>query len=106
MYFPVNNFNKTYDNIPKTIPSAILYVSGIIIIVKNAGIDSVKSSKSIFIIGEIMNNPTIINAGAVAAAGIIIKTGAKNKAKANIPATVNAVIPVFPPSATPAALST
>ena len=74
--------------------------------VKKAGIASVKSSKFIFFIGDNINKPTINNAGAVAAAGIIIKIGEKNNAKKNITAVAIAVKPVLPPSATPAALST
>ena len=35
-----------------------------------------------------MNKPTIIKAGAVAAAGMIMNSGAKNKASANITAVV------------------
>lgn len=102
---PVNSFNSTYDNNPKTIPSAILKVSGIIITAKKTGIDSVKSSKFTFKIGLIINDPTKINAGAVAAAGTIKNRGAKNKAKKNIAAVVNEVKPVLPPSDTPEALS-
>src|SRR5690625_3030709 len=45
-------------------------------------------------------------AGAVAAEGIIINKGAKNKDKPNIPAVDKAVNPVRPPAATPEADST
>ena len=81
-------------------------MSGITIIVINAGIDSVKLSKSIFKIGDIIKKPTKINAGAVAAAGTMVKTGAKKRATKNRAAVDNDVNPVFPPSATPEALST
>src|SRR5690554_4579674 len=53
-----------------------------------------------------MNSPTITRAGAVAADGIKVNSGAKNNAIANITEVDNAVKPVLPPSATPAALST
>ena len=38
---PETNFSTAYETIPKTIPFAIEYVRGIIIIVKNAGRASV-----------------------------------------------------------------
>src|SRR5690554_324323 len=103
---PVKSLSTTYETIPNTIPSAMLYANGIMTIVKNAGIASVKSMKLIFVIGVIMNSPTITSAGAVAAAGIIVNKGAKKSAMANIPAVARDVSPVLPPSATPAALST
>src|SRR5690625_4602241 len=74
--------------------------------VKKAGIASVKSSKSILVIGLIIKRPTITKAGAVAADGIKVNSGAKNKANINIPAVERAVNPVLPPSATPDADST
>ena len=95
-----------YETTPNTIPSDIEYAKGIIIIVKNAGIASVKSSKSISFIGSIINSPTKTNALAVTAGVIIENNGAKNNAKKNINAVDTAVSPVLPPSATPAALST
>ena len=75
-------------------------------IVIKAGTASEKLSKSIFRIGDIIKKPTNIKAGAVAAAGTIVNTGAKKSAIRNIPAVASAVKPVFPPSATPDALST
>ena len=48
----------------------------------------------------------MIRAGAVAAVGIMVKTGAKKRDRANIPAVDRAVRPVLPPSATPEADST
>lgn len=56
--------------------------------------------------GDSMKEPTRIRAGAVAAPGTIKKMGAKNRARANMPAVDRAVSPVRPPSATPEALST
>src|SRR5699024_618580 len=53
-----------------------------------------------------MNKPTMTKAGAVAADGIIVNKGAKNKDNANIPAVDKAVSPVRPPAATPDADST
>jgi hypothetical protein len=53
-----------------------------------------------------MNNPTMTKAGAVAAAGINVNKGAKNKDNRNIPAVDRAVSPVRPPAATPDADST
>lgn len=88
------------------IPSAMLYVKGIIIIVRKAGIASVKSSKFTSLIGDIMNNPTITRTGAVAALGIIRNRGDRKRATKKRMAVVKAVSPVFPPSATPEALST
>ena len=76
------------------------------IMVKKAGNASVKSFRSILRIGDIINSPTMNRIGAVAAAGIIKKRGAKNKDKRKRPATVKEVMPVLPPSATPEALST
>lgn len=104
--FPVSSFNKTYEIIPKKIPSAIEYVKGIMIKVKNAGIASVKSLKSISFTGVIIITPTNTKAGAVAAPGTIKNSGERNNAMMNSTAVVNAVIPVRPPSATPEALST
>ena len=84
----------------------MLYVNGIIIIVRKAGILSENSLSLIFLTGLIINDPTRINAGAVAAAGTIKNTGAKNKAITKNTAVKNAVSPVLPPSVIPAALST
>ena len=104
--FPLKSFRATYDTIPNAIPSEILNMKGIIMIVKKAGMASVKSSRSISLIGDIMKSPTIINAEAVAAPGINTKNGDRNKARPNITAVDKAVKPVRPPAATPDALST
>ena len=71
-----------------------------------AGMLSEKSEKSSCLIGSNMYKPTKINAGAVAAPGMARKTGEKNKATAKQMAVTKAVIPVLPPTVTPAALST
>jgi len=91
---------------PKTIPSAMLYVSGIMMMVIKAGMASVYSLKLIFRMGDSIKNPTSTRAGAVAAAGTIVKKGARNRASKKNAAVVSEVRPVFPPSATPEALST
>src|SRR5690554_3898684 len=104
--FPVNNLSSTKASIPKTIPSAMLYVNGIIMIVTKAGIDSVKSSKFIFTIGDIIKNPTNTKAATAAAAGTSVNIGAKIPARRTMVAVESDVEPVLPPSATPDALST
>ena len=74
--------------------------------VRNAGIPSVGSLKSISVAAPSIKNPTIIRAGAVAAGGISKNTGENKRAiKKNTP-VVRAVRPVFPPAATPEELST
>jgi len=103
---PLSTFSNTYDNMPNTIPWAILKVNGIITMVRKAGSASVKLSKLISTTDEIMNKPTRINAGAVAEAGTIRKRGARNRERTNIVAVERAVKPVRPPTATPEALST
>ena len=82
------------------------YVSGIMSIHTNAGIDSEKSSKLTFLICSAISNPTMIKAGAVAADGIERNSGEKNIAITKQPPTTRAVKPERPPWATPAALST
>ena len=82
---------------PMRIPLEIEYVSGIIIIHTNAGIDSEKSSKSILLICSTIINPTMINAGAVAADGIERNSGEKNIAITKQHPTVRAVNPERPP---------
>ena len=104
--FLVKSFNKIQLNAPYIIPLAIEYVVTINRIVKNAGTASVVSSKSMSLTGEIMNNPTKIRAGEVAAAGIEINRGAKKRERRNNTATVKLVNPVLPPSLTPAEDST
>jgi hypothetical protein len=78
-------------------PFEMEYVSGIITTHTNAGIDSEKSSNGIFVIGSIIIRPTIISAGAVAAAGIERKSGENRSATAKHTATANAVRPERPP---------
>jgi hypothetical protein len=80
-------------------------VNGIVISVKNAGTATIGSAHSISVTAEIINEPTRINAGAVAAMGIVAASGATNSAMRNkSPVTIEAT-PVRPPTATPAALS-
>jgi hypothetical protein len=99
-------FISTYEIIPRRIPFEIEYENGIITIQTNAGTASEKSSNGICVIGVIIKRPTIISAGAVAAAGIERKSGEKKSATAKQHAIENAVRPERPPCATPAALST
>ena len=75
-------------------------------IVKNAGNPSEISPKLISFTEDIINKPTTINTGAVAATGMTISNGAKKRDAINKPAIVSAVKPVRPPSAMPAADST
>src|SRR5690606_17469511 len=84
-------------------PVEILDVSGIDNITKNAGKDSSISSHFIFLTTPIIRLPTIINAGEVIAAtpDKDPTSGPKNEAMMNSTATVNAVKPVRPPTATP-----
>ena len=56
--------------------------------------------------GVSMNRPTMTSTGVVAAAGMERNNGAKNIATAKHTAVENAVRPLRPPCATPAALST
>ena len=95
--FPVMRFIRTYVIIPRRIPFEIEYVSGIMMRHTNAGIDSEKSSNGIFVTGSIMRRPTMMSAGAVAAAGIERKSGEKKRAIAKQPATERAVRPERPP---------
>ena len=91
---------------PSKIPLEIEYVSGIIMRQTNAGIDSEKSSNGMRVTGSSIKRPTMIRAGAVAAAGIERKRGEKNSEIAKQMPTTNAVRPERPPWVTPAALST
>ena len=74
--------------------------------VTKAGNPELISLKSISATELIINNPMIINAGAVAAAGTIKNIGAKKRASTNIIVVLTLVRPVLPPAATPDALST
>ena len=71
-----------------------------------AGNDSEKSLNGIFVMGSSISRPTIISAGAVAAAGIERNKGEKDNDTTKHKATTIAVSPERPPCATPAALST
>ena len=69
--------------------------------VKNAGIPSLKSLKSMLCTLKIIRAPSNIKAGAVAALGMIMNNELKNKdAKKRIP-VVTAVNPVLPPALIP-----
>ena len=74
--------------------------------VRNAGMDSEKSSSSISLMGLSIIKPTMTSAAVVAAEGMWVKMGAKNRAMAKQQTVVKAVRPVRPPAPTPAALST
>ena len=76
------------------------------IMVKNAGSPSEISPKSMSLTDAIINRPTTMSTGAVAATGITMSNGARNKDAIKSPAIVKAVKPVRPPSAIPAADST
>ena len=62
----------------------------------NAGTDSVKSSRSMSLIGDIMNKPTNTRIGQVAALGMERKSGAKSKAIPKQIAVTKEVIPERP----------
>ena len=64
------------------------------------------SCQSIFFTEAIMNTPTMMSAGAVAAPGIIPATGARRTAKKNSMETTTEVRPVLPPSEIPVEDST
>ena len=59
-------FIRVNDMNPSANPALILYVRAIMIIIIKAGKASSMFLKLMFVISFIMNNPTIINAGAVA----------------------------------------
>ena len=83
----------------------MLNVSGIVIMVRNAGMAISGSCHSISLTTAIIRLPTMISAGAVAAAGIAPTSGATNSAARNSTPVTIAVTPLRPPAATPAALS-
>ena len=91
---------------PIAIPSEMLYVSGIAIRQRYAGIDSLKSEKSISVTALIIRKPTNMRAGAVAKPGIDVNTGAIMSERRNRIPVMMDVSPVLPPSATPVELST
>ena len=73
---------------PTAIPVAMLYESGIVINVKNAGIATSSFFQSISPIEDTINTPTIINAGAVTGAVTTLNNGEKNSdSKNKIPVT-------------------
>ena len=83
----------------------MLNVRGIVINVRNAGMEIPASSHLISAACDAISEPTIIRQGAVAAAGIAPMTGAISNANKNRrPVTID-VTPVRPPATTPAALS-
>ena len=84
----------------------MLYANGINIAMKKAGTASKKSSHRILPKDSIINIPTTIKAGAVAADGTIPIIGAIKIDKRNKTPTVTDVRPVLPPAPIPAALST
>ena len=88
---------------PRAIPVAMLDVSGIVKIIRNAGNASSNESQSISFTTLIIKLPTIIKAGAVIAAtpDKVLTKGPKNAATINRTPTVNVVRPVRPPTATP-----
>src|SRR5699024_9925115 len=91
---------------PAAIPLEIEYASPMKTEVKNAGTATEKSDHSISAKLETIKIPTIIKAGAVAAVGTILITGAKNAAKIKHIAVETEVNPVRPPAPIPAADST
>ena len=63
---PAKSFRKVNDNSPRLNPVAMLNVNGVAIRVRNAGIESVKSSHFSLATAPHMSAPTMIRAGAVA----------------------------------------
>lgn len=91
---------------PNPIPLDMLKVNVIAVMVRNAGKASSKLFHSILFIIEIIKKPTIIRAGAIAAAGMKYAKGTNNIPIRNRQETTIEVKPVLPPSLTPAELST
>lgn len=87
---------------PAAIPVAILYESGIVIIVRNEGTAISKRDHSILPRDETMSTPTMINAGAVTGAVTTDRTGKKNSASRKNPAVTREAKPLRAPEATPA----
>ena len=83
----------------------MLHVSGIVIMVRNAGIATTGSVQRISVIVVIIMLPTMISAGAVAAAGMLPTSGTSHNAARNRTPVTIAVTPLRPPAATPAELS-
>lgn len=102
-HLPFTIFKIGYVMNPSAIPVAILDVSGIVKMIKNAGNDSSNDSHSISFTTPIIKLPTIINAGAVIAdtPDNALTNGPKKAASINKIATVKVVSPERPPTATP-----
>ena len=83
----------------------MLNVSGMVIMVRNAGIATSGSLHEISVIVVIIMLPTTMSAGAVAAAGMAPTSGASHNAAMNSSPVTIAVTPLRPPAATPAELS-
>src|SRR5699024_10609112 len=91
---------------PTAIPVAILYVSGIINTVRNAGTATSNLPQLIFDKLDAIKIPTIISAGAVTSDVNVTISGEKNiAAKNNTPVTTDAN-PLLTPPATPPVDST
>src|SRR5260370_24973957 len=100
---PRTSRSTANDVIPNDKPLAIENVNGIVISVRNAGTATIGSVHSISVTAEIINEPTRINAGAVAAIGIVATSGATNNAiRNNSPVTIEPT-PVPAPTTTTAA---
>ena len=76
----------------------MLYISGIAIKQRYAGIDSAGSLKSISTTAEIIINPTKIRAEAVAYEGIVVNNGAKITANKNNKPVTTEARPVLAPA--------
>src|SRR6267143_4932426 len=102
---PRATFNTVYAVNPIDSPLAMLNVSGMVTIVRNAGIATTVFDHGISATCDIISEPTMMSAGAVAAAGMAPTSGATNNATKNSRPVTIAVTPVRPPATTPAALS-
>src|SRR5699024_4664382 len=92
--------------IPIAIPVAILYVSGIAIIVKKEGTAISNLSHSISFKAVDISTPTIISAGAVTSSVTTCNKGEKNSASKKNSAVTTDVTPVRPQTPTPEVDST
>ena len=99
-------FTIIYRINPNWIPVVIEYDNGIITTVKNAGIAINLSNQSILDTFSIIDIPTKINIGAIAAIGTMLTIGAKNNEIPKHNAADTAVNPVLPPASIPTLLST
>src|ERR1700732_3623315 len=77
---PRATLSHVYAVNPKARPLAMLNVSGMVIIVRKAGIESTGLDQGISAAGAIISDPTMISAGAVAAVGIAPTAGATKSA--------------------------